>query len=162
MKKPLEFALLRGLAAAGVIALIVLGFSMQKEISSSASFGDVLNAVKTAAVLEETQQGDNIMLRRLYGLDPTQFEEYALYYPSSNMGAREMLLVKLKDPSDRNLLADAAKARVEAQINVFEGYAAEQTALLKNHAVIAAPGNYFLFIVDENAAAAAAAFNEVL
>ena len=45
---------------------------------------------------------------------------------------------------------------------MFEGYGIEQVALLKDHARIEAPGNYFLFIVSAGADKAVAAFYEVL
>ena len=156
------FAALALLSAAAVVAVVLLSLPKNKITLSGAPFADVLAAVTEAADLSETQPGDNRLLRRVYGLDPALFEEYAFYYPADNMGARELLLVKLKDPADRETLVAAAEARVSAQIGVFEGYAPAQTALLKTHSVIEAPGNYFLFIVDENAAAAAAAFREVL
>ena len=161
-KKAILFSLLALVSAAAAAAVILLSMPKNETVLSTAAFADVLAAVTDAADLSETQPGDNAMLRRLYGLDPALFEEYALHYPDSNMGARELLLAKLKDPADREALVSAAEARVQAQTGVFEGYAPYQTALLKTHAVIEAPGNYFLFIVDENDAAAAAAFSEVI
>ena len=161
-KKALLYAAARWIALAGVIALIAWSFAENKTKVSDAPFETVLAAVREKAGLEETCEGDNAMLRRLYGLDPTMFEAYALFYPSTNMGAREMLLGKLKDASYADTVRAAADQRVQTQIGVFEGYAPEQTALLKNHAVIETPGNYVLLIVDENAAEAAAVFQEVL
>ncbi len=161
-KKAILFSLLALFSAAAAVAVILLSAPKNETVLSEAPFADVLAAVTDAADLSETQPGENAILRRLYGLDPALFEEYALYYPDSNMGAREMLLAKLKDPADRETLVAAAGKRVEAQIGVFEGYAPEQTALLKTHTVIEAPGNYFLFLVDEHSAAAAAAFSEVI
>ena len=152
----------RLLAGACVLALIAAGFFGGKTKISETPFETVRSAVTAAARLEETQEGDNQMLRRLFGLDPAEYEAYALIYPATNMGAAEMLLVKLKTPAQAEALSQAAEKRVETQIGVFEGYAPAQTALLKTHAVIEAQGNYFLYITDENAAAALAAFHEVL
>ena len=160
--KTTVFAVLRWAAAAAGIALIVLGMIGQKDTVSETPFETVLAAVTAEADLSGTKEGTVQMIRRLYGIDPAAYEQCALYYPSTNMGAEELLLVKLKDPADAETLIAAAEKRLETQLNVFEGYGVEQTALLTDHARIEAQGNYFLFIVNAAADAAVSAFYEVL
>ena len=84
-----------------------------------------------------------------------------LYYPSTNMGARELLIVRLSDLSQQKAVAGAVAARLQTQLKSFEGYGVEQTALL-NEAVTDVQGNYILFVVHENAAAADRAFRKAL
>ena len=160
--KPKLFAALRLLSAAAIVAVVVLGFTGKKAVISSAPFETVADAVVSKIDMTEMQQGDHQMLRRLYGLSPADFEECRLYYPTSNMGAEELLLVKLRDPADAAVLTAAAEQRVKNQLGVFEGYGPAQVALLKDHARIEAPGNYFLFVVSASADAAVQAFHEVL
>ena len=161
MKKYL-FAAGRLLAAAAIVLLIAIPIAKNKTVQSSAPVQTVFEAVSAKVDMSLMQQGDPQMVRRLYGLDPAAYEACILYYPNTNMGAEELLLVKLKDGADPAPLRAAAEKRVADQLNVFEGYGPAQVALLKEHAVIEAPGNYFLFVVSETAAEAAAAFYEVL
>ncbi len=156
------FAAARLLAAAAIVLLIAVPIAKNKTVQSSVPVQTVFEAVSAQVDMSLMQQGDPQMVRRLYGLDPAAYEACILYYPNTNMGAEELLLVKLKDGADPAPLRAAAEKRVADQLAVFEGYGPAQVALLKEHAVIEAPGNYFLFAVSETAAEAAAAFYEVL
>ncbi|MBQ6022918.1 MAG: DUF4358 domain-containing protein [Clostridia bacterium] len=156
------YALLRLLALAGLAATVVLGFAGKKYVTSDTPFETVLSAVTGSVDLSDVREGENQMVRRLYGVSPADYEECVLYYPSTNMGAEEILLVKLNPGQSANALVAAAEQRIKDQLNVFEGYGIEQVALLNDHARIEAPGNYFLFIVSAGADDAVAAFYEVL
>ena len=156
------YAVLRLLAFGGLAAIIALGFAGKKSVTSDTSFEAVLSAVTDTVDLSAMRKGENQMIRRLYGFSPADYEECALYYPSTNMGAEEILLVKLRSGQSADALTAAAQQRVKDQLNVFEGYGIEQVALLNDHVKIEAPGNYFLFIVNAGADAAVAAFYEVL
>lgn len=161
MKKTL-FAAARLLAAAAMIALIAVGIAKNKTVISNTPVETVLDAVCAKLDMAAMQKGEPQMVRRLYGLDPAAYEACVLYYPGTNMGAEELLLVKLKEGADPAPLRAAAEKRVADQLAVFEGYGPAQVALLKEHAAVEAPGNYFLFVVSANDAAAVSAFYEVL
>ena len=156
------YALLRLLALGGLISIVAFGFMGKKAVTSDTPFETVLEAVRSKADLSAVREGENQMVRRLYGVSPADYEECVLYYPSTNMGAEEILLIKLHPGQSADALAAAAEQRIKDQLNVFEGYGIEQVALLKDHARIEAPGNYFLFIVSAGADEAVAAFYEVL
>ena len=66
-KRARPYMAARLLAGAGVLALIVSGFFGGKTQISETPFETVRSAVTAAARLEETQEGDNQMLRRLFG-----------------------------------------------------------------------------------------------
>lgn len=110
----------------------------------------------------EVQPADSRMVRRLYGLNPTDFEDLILFYPSTNMGAEELLLVKLADTSQQEAVQAAVQTRLETQKTSFDGYGVEQFALLTEHSVIEVRGNYVLFIVCQDAQSARRAFLSAL
>ena len=110
----------------------------------------------------ETQKADGRMLRRLYGLNPSDYAEVVLYYPASNMGVEELLLVKLNDTAQTGTVEAAIEARLAAQKQSFDGYGVEQTALLNNNAVTEVRGRYILFAVGVNAQAIRQAFLNAL
>jgi len=107
-------------------------------------------------------QAENQMIKRLYGLDPTAFEACSLYYPTTNMGAEEILIVKLADMSQQETVRAAAKKRLATQKTTFEGYGVEQFDLLTNHSILEVRGNYILFVVSKNCTEARAAFLDAL
>lgn len=145
-------------------ALATAGFlytqTMQSR-QSSASFDAVSSAVLQSIDLTDMQEADAQMVRRLYGFAPSEMDGCLLYYPATNMGARELLLVKLSDLSQQTSVSDAIQARRQTQMKSFEGYGVEQYDLLTN-SVVEIQGNYILFVVHENASAAAQAFLKAL
>lgn len=145
-------------------ALATAGFlytqTMQSR-QSSASFDAVSSAVLQSIDLTDMQEADAQMVRRLYGFAPSEMDGCLLYYPATNMGARELLLVKLSNLSQQTSVSDAIQARRQTQMKSFEGYGVEQYDLLTN-SVVEIQGNYILFVVHENASAAAQAFLKAL
>lgn len=155
MKKGILFTFLAAAAA------LLLGWYLHRDLAaeadSRAAFDDVKEAVLAEIDLTPMQEADAQMAKRLYGLDPEEYEGFLLYYPNTNMGAEELLLVKLADGSQRESAAAAMEARLAAQKSGFDGYGAEQTALL-NDSVLEVRGNYLLFCAAENADAVRRAF----
>ena len=159
MKQKL-YEVFRWLAVAGILVLIIL-ISVQGK-QSRAAFADVEQAVLAQLDLNELQKADNQMCKRLYGLQPSDYEGVCLYYPSSNMDAEELLIVKLQDAAQQQSVLDAVERRLQTQKNSFDGYGIEQFDLLENHSVIQAQGNYILFVVSSQSEAAKQAFLDAL
>ncbi len=153
------FRIIRG---AAVILLLVYVFSLfGSGKTSSAAFEDVEKAVTQAVDTQTMIKAENRMIKRLYGLSAGDYEGIMLYYPTTNMGAEEILLVKLADTSQSESVAAAVNERLATQKKSFDGYGEAQTALL-NAAVVDVQGNYILFVVNENAQAIDEAFRESL
>lgn len=66
------------------------------------------------------------------------------------MEVDELLVVKMKSTDQTETVESAVEKRVEQQKESFEGYGAEQTALLSNH-VLEIKGQYVFFGVSKNA-----------
>ena len=151
-------------AAKWVLALLALVFLIRISSTgrtSSADFTAVADAVGGTVPMDQVVEGDRQMIRRLYGLDPADYEGVRLYYPSTNMGVEEVLVVKLSDLSQQQAVRAAMEARVQSQMDVFESYAPEQYGILQNR-VIEVQGNYLLLAVGKDPAAAQRAFLEAL
>ena len=124
---------------------------------SDAKLKDVTAAVTKTLDTKAMQESDAQMIKRLYGLNPADYEGITLYYPVTNMDAEELLIVQLKDVSQQETVKAAIDARLETQKNSFEGYGVEQYALLEK-SVVDVEGNYILFVVKEQTAKAQSAF----
>lgn len=146
------------LAALAALAVCVISLAGTGRVSA-ADVKDVKEKVTAVCGTEKMTEGDNQMLRRLYGLEPAEYSGFSLFYPSDSMDAHELLIVKLKDVSQQQTVKDAMQARVAGRISVFEGYAPECVALL-NGSVIRIAGNYAMLIVAEEPEPAARAFLE--
>ncbi len=134
---------------------------MKNDTISNAEIASVGNAVTKAIDMEGLSMADNRMLKRFYGLNGNDYEGVQLYVSDSYMEVEEVLIVKLKDLEQSEAVEAAVNARVEHQLDSFEGYGPEQCKLLENH-ILDIQGNYILFVVHKNTKAADAAFQQSL
>ena len=144
--------------SAAVAAVISLIWMFGGNTVSNADPVEVAEAVVETIDMENMLEADNQLIKRFYGLDPSNFEACILYYPTTNMMAEEVLIVKLKDMSQQAQVRAAIEKRIETQKTTFEGYGVEQFELLTNNAVIEVRGNFILFIVNADSAEAQKAF----
>ena len=130
-----------------IIILIVMKFSGNRV--SNADFKDVKKAVEKTVKDDETMlDGDNVMVKRLYGLNPADYDGIMLKYPSTNMNVNEVFLVRLKDVKQQEQILEAVEKRLDTQKNNFENYGTDQYSILKK-SVIDVQGNYIMFVVNE-------------
>lgn len=128
---------------------------------SQTEFSVMAEAVTGAADLSTMQEADNQMVKRLYGLDPDAYEGVLLYYPTTNMGAEEILLVKLKDTAQQETVKTAMEDRVATQEANFDGYGISQYEMLEQ-CVIETRGNYMLLVVAADTSSVRQAFLDAL
>lgn len=154
--KTVVFEIIRFVCVVLTVVLIV-SYAMKNKVSN-ADIKDVAEAVTAQINTENMQQADNQMIKRLYGINPEDYEGCVLYYPNTNMDAEELLIVKLSDVSQQSELISAAEKRIDTQKKTFDGYGIEQFALLTDNSVIQASGNYFLLVVSKTSDNAKSAF----
>ena len=143
-----------------IIILIVMKFAGNRV--SKADFKDVKKAVEKTVKGDETMlDGDNVMVKRLYGLDPADYDGVMLKYPSTNMNVNEVFLVKLKDVKQQEQVQEAIERRLATQKNNFENYGTNQYSILKK-SVIDVQGNYIMFVVNEKTSPVVKAFENSL
>lgn len=130
-----------------VLAIFIF-IQLSTNRESSTPFDTMKETVLAAADLSSMQEADNIMLKRLYGLNAADYEGVMLYSPTTNMGAEELLLVKLSDLSQQEAVVAAMEGRIETQKNSFEGYGVDQFAMLES-CVLEVQGNYILLVVAD-------------
>ena len=128
---------------------------------SSAPFESVSEAVTKTLDQTNMTLADNQMVKRLYGLDPAQFEGVLCYSPTTNMAAEEVLLVKLKSDDQQDAVREAIEARRDSQMRTFDGYGFEQYAMLEE-SIIEVHGNYILFISSNDPKTTVNAFSDAL
>ena len=152
--------LIKWIFALLIIVLIVLKFT--GNCASNADFKDVKKAVEKTVKDDDTVlDGDNVMVKRLYGIDPADYDGIMLKYPSTNMNVNEVFLVKLKDVKQQDQILEAVEKRLETQKNNFENYGTNQYSILKK-SVTDVQGNYIMFVVNEKTDPIVKAFEKSL
>ncbi|MCH3971843.1 MAG: DUF4358 domain-containing protein [Oscillospiraceae bacterium] len=161
MKKAEHYGIPAAMAVCVAVLLVFL-FAIQRSGKVSGAAVKTVSAAVTA-VTDQSQmkQGNNSMVKRLYGLDPNEYEGVSLYYPSSAAAANEVLVVKLKDVKQQEGVKAAVEARRDSQTKNFNGYGVGQYEMLKA-SVLDVSGNYVLYVVSKNPKEADAAFQKAL
>ena len=145
-----------------VAAMLIIFISLTAgKGDSSAPFESVAEAVTKTLDQTNMTLADNQMVRRLYGLDPAQFEGVLCYSPTTNMNAEEVLLVKRQSDSQQDAVREAIEARRDSQMRTFDGYGFEQYAMLEE-SIIEVHGNYILFISSNDPKTTVKAFSDAL
>lgn len=99
----------------------------------------------------------DMVVKERFGLEANAFNALVYYGPDSNMDAAELLLVNLKDTSQKESVEEAIQKRIEYQKSCFEGYGVDQMELI-NNAMTITYGHYMLFIVSKDSSLAREAF----
>lgn len=154
--------ILRVISVSMVIALaVVIIVSLSGSNGSTKTVEEVAGQVTGLFENDRSEKSPERMFRKHYGLNAQDYDGVELYSPISNMDAEELLIVKLRDPEQMQELRDAAEVRLQSQTNIYEGYAPAQYELCCN-AVFCEEGNFFLFVIHENADQIEAAFKGAL
>ena len=93
----------------------------------------------------------DMVVKERFGLEANAFNGLVYY------DAAELLLVNLKDTSQKESVEEAIQKRIEYQKSCFEGYGVDQMELI-NNAMTITYGHYMLFIVSKDSSLAREAF----
>ncbi len=144
-----------------VLLFVIIGKCLMCNRVSDAPFSRVSAAATKHADMDMMKEGSVQMVKRLYGLRQNDYEDIALYYPKSNMGSEELLVIKLKDVDQQEVVKAAIEGRLAVQKKNFNGYGTYQLGML-NRSIVEMHGNYVLFISGNDPNAVAHDFDKAL
>lgn len=153
MNKKLKTGLITSIFIFSMIFMSGCGNSQDK------SLGDIEKDISSKVSLDKMEKGTSKTLKRYYGLNSNELEDFILYTPKSTMDVDEMLMVKVKDESQIQSIEDVIDSRVNKQLESFSGYGPKQCELLDNYE-IKVKGKYIFFAVSEKAQEMKDAFKE--
>lgn len=141
--KIIEFACVGTLIVFIICLIVSLSSGTAKSVEEIAQ-----NPVKYATQSKMKKRSAN-EAAKTFGFNPQDAEGIVYYCNDSIMDVSEILIVKLKKPSDAKEFEAAVQKRVENQQNLFKNYAPEQYALLQN-SIIKADGNTLFYCTAQN------------
>lgn len=124
---------------------IVSGCGVNNDKSSTNITEDISKTVN----LDNMEKSDSKSLKRFFGLNSSEFEDFSIYIPKSTMDVEEMLVIKVKDKGQVQGVEDAIDSRVNKQIESFSGYGPKQVALLQDYEV-KDKGNFIFYAVSKD------------
>ncbi|MDK2584765.1 DUF4358 domain-containing protein [Romboutsia sedimentorum] len=153
MNKKLKRSLISSIVMISMIFMSGCGNSQDKNL------GDIEKDISSKVSLDKMEKGTSKTLKRYYGLNSNELEDFVLYTPKSTMDVDEMLMVKVKDESQIQSIEDVIDFRINKQLESFSGYGPKQCELLDNYE-IKVKGKYVFFAVSEKAQEMKDAFKE--
>ncbi|MEF9946130.1 MAG: DUF4358 domain-containing protein [Lachnospiraceae bacterium] len=133
-----------------VVLIVYIGALLVMNGNSKVPFQTVAKAVEKKADAKTMEKAGARELRKYYGLNAKDYDGTLFYRAKSAMGVEELLLIKVKNPSQAETVEASIERRVEGQKKNFEGYGVEQTKLL-NDAVWETKGNYIFLSIAKHA-----------
>ena len=133
-----------------VLLILVICVCLTGNRQSTKTIREVAEPVLAVFAETRTKESQGRILKKYYGLNPEDYQDVLLYFPLTSMDAEELLIIRLKDPSQAEEVREAIRNRQQTQIGIYENYAPEQLALCEQ-AVIDICGNYVLYVVYEQA-----------
>lgn len=94
--------------------------------------------------ISELYVGDEQDLRKLYGINQNEIENYVSFAPKSNMQANEILIVKCK-PEYSDVVMKKIQGRIDSQSNSFKNYAPDQYKIISS-SELKKKGDYIYFV----------------
>ncbi len=144
MKKIVLTMVLSVLALAGLMILF-----LYQKTPKDVALGDVETLFLNEFCIDGMEKAGDMRMKRAFGLNPADYEEYLYYMPDNTMSVNELLIVKLRDESQADSVLAAINARLETQKKNFDGYGTNQTDLL-NHARVLSEGRYVCLFISED------------
>lgn len=111
----------------------------------------IISGVGETARLEEMTEFDGSQIRRNFGINANDYQEFAYYGHESVMNSESLLIVKLSDAKQGDGVISAIRASRDKSMELFKSYAPEQYALLSG-SVLEQKGNYVIYVVSDRAA----------
>ncbi|HIR91945.1 MAG TPA: DUF4358 domain-containing protein [Candidatus Egerieimonas intestinavium] len=133
-----------------LLLLIYLIVIYRGDGARDCSIEEITAEMEQDSDLTALQKKSGIDLKRYIGIDEASYDGFLFYKAESPMAVEELLIVKVKEQSQLSDLQESLEEHVENQKKSFEGYGAEQTALL-NEAIIDTRGNFAFLAVGEKA-----------
>ena len=144
------------LLLAGVMLLLLY----RKPPRTDAGEQEVKDMFETIAEGVSVAPGDALRIRRIFGLEASDYELAVYYTPVETMDVCEFFLVRGSDAA-QDAAVKAMEERLASQKAAFDGYGEHQCELL-DKAVIWQDGSYACLIVSETPQEWLAAVKELL
>lgn len=145
-RKPLKTSSIyrKKYATLWIVVALVFIFAYQFVKVKEINFSELDTQLENKLNMDEMQKGNDITLRKLYGIDKTEVDKYCSFAPKSNMIASEILIIKAR-PESVDSIADRIQSRIDAQSNSFKNYAPDQYSII-SQSQLKIKGDYIYYI----------------
>ena len=135
-----------------VVFLVCFIFAISADDNySNKTVADVVNAVSPEMNMDALTSFKKNKVKQEFGIDFVGFDSFAYYASDSIMTVDELLIIKLEEGVKADEIMEIIESRVKDKQILFEGYAPEQSALLKKYVLTDKNGFIFYAVGSESA-----------
>ena len=132
-----------------LVVVVFVGLYKVLEVKDI-NISEIRNAIINSTDVSVMDEDDGTKLRKLYGVNKYDKDQFIYYGPKSNMEANEILIIKPKNDSDTEKIEKAITNRINTQSDSFRNYNKEQYEILSNHILEKKDGYIILLISKDN------------
>lgn len=144
------------------ISVLFLFVGCSKESANKeVDFKTFAQSLKSQIDVSSMKEGDADKLKRFYGIEASEYEDFMLFLPPSNIKADELLILKAKSKDNVNLLKEKVEKRINEQSMSFKDYLPNEYALIQKN-VVEVKGQYILLSISKDADKVQKAFKDGL
>ena len=132
-----------------LVVVVFVGLYKVLEVKDI-NISEIRNAIINSTDVSVMDEDDGTKLRKLYGVNKYELDQFIYYGPKSNMEANEILIIKPKNDSDTEKIEKAITNRINTQSDSFRNYNKEQYEILSNHILEKKDGYIILLISKDN------------
>lgn len=132
-----------------IFLICFIFFVSREEPYSDKSVQDVVGAVSAEINVKDLKSYGKNKIKEEFGIDFQDVDSCAYYASDSVMNVEELLVIKLKEGAKADFITEKIEKRVKDKQVLFEGYAPEQSAMLKNYVLFYQKGFIFYAVCDE-------------
>lgn len=144
-----------------VLLGVFIVFVSAQDKMSDAPLSDVEKNIVAVCNKEGLLKEDGLKLKKQFALDADSLNGFCYYASDSVMDVREVLIIHLKDVNDDDAVKEKIESYAEEKEKLFEGYAPEESDLIKSRVLVSKNG-YVFFYVGNEAERALSAFYEIV
>lgn len=130
-----------------VMLLLTFGFLLARGIVhvKAPDFARVKAAVTAQADAGTMTPADEAALRKNYGFNARDLEDFVYFAPKSAMDASELLVLKVRDEGALESYRKTVEARRTTRIDTFKNYRPEEAQILER-STLKVQGKYLIFL----------------
>lgn len=154
-----RYLIVKLLLLIGLIAFFANCFVLPTD--STLPFRTVFRDTTKKTSVRNLVQKDNVEIKRILSIEPSDYEEIRFYKSNDIMLADEFLMVKFKSHDDWDPFRYAMEKHIEKIADIYQDYRPDESKKIKKY-VVNIQGNYGYFYIGEDASQIATQFADAL
>lgn len=143
-----------------ITLIVLLGISSVLRVKvKDVDIKEIMSSIESICDFSNLNVGSSKDLKRIYGINTDDIEDFRIYTPMSNMNSDKLLLIKVKNEDDTETIEKKIQEITKKQGSTFKDYAPDQYALIESK-LLYVKGKYCILFIGKDIENASEAFKK--